>query len=122
MRLLAVVQAPSEYEAWLEDQRKPGNTPTTADAQAGEKVFTTAACALCHTVRGTMAHGSVAPDLTHLAGRQMIASDIYPSNTSFLEAWITNAQSLKPDCLMPDLPNFSDQQLRDLVAYPQQLQ
>ncbi len=121
MRLLAVVQTPSEYEAWLEDQRKPGNAPTTPDAQAGEKVFTTAACALCHTVRGTMAHGSVAPDLTHLASRQMLASDIYPNNTSFLEAWITNAQSLKPACLMPDLPNFSGQQLRDLVAYLQQL-
>lgn len=52
----------------------------------------------------------------------MLASDIYPNNTSFLEAWITNAQSLKPECLMPDLPNFSGPQLRDLVAYLQQLQ
>lgn len=121
MRLLAVVQTPSDYEAWIQDQLKPGNTPSTAAAQAGEKVFTTAPCALCHTVRGTLAHGTVAPDLTHLASRQMLASDIYPNNTSFLEAWITNAQSLKPDCLMPNLPNFSGQQLRDLVSYLEQL-
>ena len=121
MRLLAVVQTPADYQAWLEDQRRPGATPASPDAQAGEKVFATAACAFCHTVRGTPAHGTVAPDLTHIASRQMLASDVYPNNTSFLEAWITNAQSLKPGALMPDLPDFSGQQLRDLVAYLQQL-
>jgi cytochrome c1 len=51
----------------------------------------------------------------------MIASDIYPNNDAYLEAWIVNAQSLKPDALMPSLPNFSGEQLADLVAYLRQL-
>jgi cytochrome c1 len=38
-----------------------------------------------------------------------------------LEDWITHAQSLKPDAQMPDLTQFSGQQLRQLVAYLQQL-
>jgi cytochrome c oxidase subunit 2 len=76
---------------------------------------------MCHTVRGTIAAGHVAPDLTHIAGRQMIAADVYPNDTAYLEAWITHAQSLKPDAQMPDLTQFSGRQLQQLVAYLQQL-
>ncbi len=52
----------------------------------------------------------------------MLASDLHPNNTSFLEAWIANAQSLKPGALMPNLPDSSGSQLRDLAAYLQPLQ
>ena len=76
---------------------------------------------MCHSVRGTPAGGHVAPDLTHLASRQFIASDSFPNNTAYLESWATHAQSLKPGCLMPDLTQFSGTQLQQLVAYLQQL-
>ncbi len=52
----------------------------------------------------------------------MLASDVYPNNSSFLEARITNAQSLKPGALMPNLPDSSGLQLRNVAAYLQQLQ
>lgn len=122
MRLLAVVQQPAQYQAWKEAQLKPAAEPTTPDAQQGEQIFVGAPCAMCHTVRGTLAGGSVAPDLTHIGSRKMIASDVYPNNNAWLEAWITHAQSLKPDCLMPNLTQFSGTQLQDLVAYLRQLQ
>jgi len=121
MRLLAVVQTPDDYQAWLENQRRPGAVPATPQAEAGEQIFVSTRCAQCHTVRGTSANGVFAPDLTHIGTRRMLASDVYPNNNAYLEAWITNAQSLKPGCKMPDLPQYSGVQLTELVAYLRQL-
>ncbi len=122
MRLLAVAQEPDDYEAWLEGQRKPGANPTTQEAQAGQQLFLAGPCSMCHTVRGTTAGGTVAPDLTHIGSRQMIAANNFPNNDAYLEAWITHAQSLKPEAQMPDLTQFSGVQLQDLVQYLRQLQ
>ncbi|MGH9605842.1 MAG: cytochrome c oxidase subunit II [Terracidiphilus sp.] len=121
MQLLAVVQTPANYQAWVENQLKPGVVPTTPQAKAGEQLFNNGPCALCHTVRGTIAGGAVAPDLTHIGSRRTLASAVYPNNNAYLEAWITNAQSLKPECEMPDITQFSGVQLTDLVAYLRQL-
>jgi len=122
MRILAVVQSPDEYDAWLDAQRKPAAEPTSDEAKAGEKLFLAGPCSNCHQVRGTSAGGTVAPDLTHIGSRQMIASDMYRNNDGYLEAWITHAQSLKPGCLMPNITAYSGPQLQDLIAYLRQLQ
>ena len=121
MRILAVVQGPDEYEAWLEAQRKPGAEPASPQAKAGEQIFIAGPCSMCHAVRGTVAGGRVAPDLTHIGSRQMIAANVYQNNDAYLEAWITHAQSLKPGSQMPDLTQFSGEQLANLVAYLRQL-
>jgi cytochrome c oxidase subunit 2 len=121
MRLLAVAQNPEDYAAWINGQLKPAAEPKTADAIAGEQTFLTGPCSMCHQVRGTLAGGRVAPDLTHLASRQFIAANSYPNKDAYLEAWITHAQSLKPQSEMPDLTQFTGEQLRDLVAYLKQL-
>jgi cytochrome c oxidase subunit 2 len=122
MRLLAVVQLPSDYEAWLEAQRQPGVTPISPEALAGQQTFLAGPCSMCHQVRGTVAAGSVAPDLTHIGSRQNIAANSYPNNDAYLEAWITHAQSLKPGAQMPNLTQFTGEQLQGLVAYLRQLQ
>jgi cytochrome c oxidase subunit 2 len=64
----------------------------------------------------------VAPDLTHVGSRQMIAANCYKNNDAYLEAWITHAQSLKPQAQMPNFTYFNGEQLTDLVAYLRQLQ
>ena len=121
MRLLVIAQPPSDYAAWRNQQLKPASPPESSQAQLGETVFNGSACALCHTVRGTDAEGTVGPDLTHIAGRKYLASDSYINNTANLEAWITHAQSLKPGALMPNLTLYSGKDLQNLVAYLQQL-
>lgn len=122
MRLLVVAQPPDEYKAWLNAQRLPGKTPTQPEAVAGQQVFLSGPCTLCHTVRGTLAGGTVGPDLTHIGSRRYIAANVFPNNNAYLEAWVTHAQSFKPETQMPDLTSFTGQQLRDLVAYLRQLQ
>jgi cytochrome c oxidase subunit 2 len=122
MRLLVVAQEPDEYRAWKEQQLKPASEPLSEEAKAGEQIFLAGACSMCHQVRGTVAGGRVAPDLTHIASRQSIAANSFPNNDAYLEAWITHAQSLKPEAQMPNLTQFSGEQLTDLVAYLRQLQ
>jgi cytochrome c oxidase subunit II len=122
MRMLAIAETPDEYAAWQEAQLKPGAEPTTSDAIAGQKIFLSGPCSMCHQVRGTVAGGRVAPDLTHIGSRRLIAANSYQNNDAYLEAWVTHAQSLKPEAEMPNLTQFTGEQLHDLVAYLRQLQ
>lgn len=121
MRLLVVAQTPAAYRQWVQLMLQPGHAPTTPAAIAGEQVFLSGSCSLCHSVRGTLAGGQVAPDLTHIGSREYIGTDSFPNNTAYLEAWVTHAQSFEPGVLMPDMTEFTGVQLRDLVAYLQQL-
>jgi cytochrome c oxidase subunit 2 len=122
MRILAIAQGPEEYEVWRQAQLKDAVEPTASEAKAGQHIFLSGPCSMCHTVRGTVAGGHVAPDLTHIGSRKMIAANVYQNNDAYLEAWITHAQSLKPGAEMPNLTQFSGEQLADLVAYLRQLQ
>jgi cytochrome c oxidase subunit 2 len=121
MRLVVVAQPLDQYRAWYKDQLQPASKPTGAVAVHGEQVFDDAACALCHTIRGTAAEGKVAPDLTHLASRQYIGADSFRNNMGNLAGWVTHAQALKPGCLMPNLTVFNGTDLRALVTYLNQL-
>ena len=122
MRILTIAQAPDEYEAWRNAQLKDSVEPAAPEAKEGQHIFLSGPCSMCHTVRGTVAGGQVAPDLTHIGSRRMIAANVYQNNDAYLEAWITHAQSLKPGAEMPNLTHFTGQQLADLVAYLRQLQ
>jgi cytochrome c1 len=51
----------------------------------------------------------------------MIAANSYKNNDAYFEAWITHAQSLKPEAQMPNLTQFTGEQLAELVAYLRQL-
>jgi cytochrome c oxidase subunit 2 len=121
MRILVVAQDAEDYAAWRQEMLQPAAEPTTPDAIAGKRIFMSGPCAMCHMVRGTIAGGHVAPDLTHIASRKYIAANVYPNNAGNMEAWVTHAQSLKPDAQMPDMTQFSGIQLRQLVTYLQQL-
>ena len=105
-----------DFERWLMSERSPPPTPTDSLAQAGERVFLSGTCAMCHTISGTGAGGTVGPDLTHLASRRTIAAGTLPNNTGNLAGWILDPQSIKPGAKMP--PNQLDpQSLRALLAY-----
>jgi len=122
MRVEIVAQPQPEFDAWLAQQSEPAHEPTDAQAQRGKEIFMNSACVLCHTVRGTRALASVGPDLTHLGSRERIAGGMLENNKANLTAWVTHAQSLKPGSLMPDLTQFTGQELNALVAYLRSLQ
>lgn len=122
MRIEIIAQTPDEYAGWLEGQRAPAQPVKSNDAiNRGHDVFLASACSLCHTIRGTDAHGQVGPDLTHVGGRARIAGGSFENTPANLAAWIVDAQSLKPGAQMPSMRQLSGTDLRALVAYLQSL-
>ncbi|HTW63567.1 MAG TPA: cytochrome c oxidase subunit II [Bryobacteraceae bacterium] len=117
MAVIVVAESPEDYEAWRAHMAQPAAEPSTPQETRGREVFLSAPCGNCHMVRGTPAGGTVAPNLTHLASRQGLAANDFPNDTADLEAWITHAQSLKPEVAMPNITQFSGEDLRAMVAY-----
>jgi cytochrome c oxidase subunit 2 len=116
MAFYIVAEPRLEFEKWLGQQREPAKRPTDSLTQAGERVFLSGTCAMCHSIGGTGAFGTVGPDLTHLASRRTIAAGTLPLNTGNLAGWILDPQSIKPGAKMP--PNQIDpQSLQVLLAY-----
>lgn len=122
MRILLVAENPDHFESWLRRQRRPAQIPEDELAMEGMKLFETRACGLCHTVRGTRALGTVGPDLTHLASRRRIGANSLPNQHAYLAAWATRAQSLKPEVKMPNVSDFTGQELRAIAQFLNQLE
>ena len=117
MILLLQADAPADFDKWLTSLRTPAVQPTDRVAQRGEQVFMHNPCVVCHTIRGTEAHGLVGPDLTHIGARYAIAANSFPNEPGYLEAWVTHAQSLKPRAQMPDIGGLSGDDLQALTRY-----
>jgi len=121
MRLLVVAQSPEEYQRWLTRMRDDAAQPTDPAVRHGEDVFLSQACALCHTIRGTLANGTVGPDLTHIGSRLTIAGGEFKNTPGNLGAWVTSAQNLKPGALMPNLSTLDGPDLGALISYLESL-
>ncbi len=121
MALVVVAQSPGDYAEWLASQRAPAAEPSDSIARAGEALVVEGACAMCHSIRGTPARATMGPDLTHLASQKTLAAGSFPNTRGYLEAWITNAQSLKPGTRMPSLTQFTGPELQAMTAYLEQL-
>lgn len=114
MYLRVIAQPPDEFKKWAEAEAKPAvNDPSVS---AGRKEFLSLACVNCHTVRGTTAHGTFGPDLTHLMSRQTIGAGVLSNTPQHLRDWVDDPQIYKPGCMMPSM-HLDDQELNQVVAY-----
>jgi cytochrome c oxidase subunit 2 len=111
-----VAQPEVDFERWLEDMRRPARDPANETERRGRDVFMTGRCAGCHAVRGSEAHGLIAPDLTHLAARNALGAGTLPNTHDHLRAWIQDPQASKPGNQMPANLLTSDQ-AQALLAY-----
>jgi cytochrome c oxidase subunit 2 len=114
MLLRVDVDSPAAFQNWLEDQKKPASDD--AAASAGRDVFLSQSCVNCHRVRGTIAKGTYAPDLTHLMSRRTLAAGMTPNTRDNLRKWLTDPQQIKSGCLMPAF-GLSEPQVDLLVDY-----
>ncbi|MDQ1612251.1 MAG: cytochrome c oxidase subunit [Pyrinomonadaceae bacterium] len=120
MAFVVVAEPVEQFNAWMEAQRRPAAPPANTEQQRGQQVFLASPCVMCHTIRGTDAGGSVAPDLTHLASRQTIAAGMLPNTRGHLGGWISNSQELKPGNRMPPVP-LAPEDLQALLSYLESL-
>lgn len=120
MAFFIVAEPRMQFERWLAAQRNEATKPADSLQLAGERVFLSGTCAMCHTISGTGAGSNNGPDLTHLASRRTIAAGTLPNNAESLASWILAPQGVKPGAKMP--PTYLDPPaLQALLAYLQNL-
>jgi cytochrome c oxidase subunit 2 len=121
MRFLVIVESQAKFDAWVEAQRRPAaQVSQTTQEWRGQQVFLSSPCVMCHTVRGTDASASVAPDLTHLVSRKSIAAGTLTTTRDHLAGWITDSQEIKPGNRMPPVP-LPAEDLQALLSYLESL-
>ena len=124
MLIRVIAQPANEFQAWLDDQRQNAADDAKLDdaERAGKQVFLAKTCVNCHTIRGTPAHGTVGPDLTHLASRETLAAGVLKNNREQLAKWLADPQAtdMKPGCNMPDL-QLTSYEIANLVSYLESL-
>jgi cytochrome c oxidase subunit 2 len=121
MALFVVAEAREAYQSWAARQREPAPEPEGQAAKAGQTVFLSGSCVMCHTVQGTRAAANTGPDLTHVASRLTLGAGRLPNTRGHLAGWIVDAQTQKPGSAMP--PNLlPGEKLQALLAYLETLQ
>jgi len=114
MLLRVVVESPSEFAAWVENEKKTAvDDPAVAEGRA---LFLELSCANCHTIRGTNARGTFGPDLTHLMSRQTIGAGVAENNHDNLITWINNPHIFKTGCHMPEM-KLTSKNVKTVVSY-----
>ena len=116
MAFLVVAEPMDQFQAWIQNQRKPAIEPATSEERRGRELFLSSTCVTCHTVRGTIAGSRVGPELTHLASRQTIAAGTLPNTQEHVRQWIANAPSIKPGTRMPPV-SLGTADLDAVVSY-----
>ena len=116
MALEVVAEAPASYAAWATHQQTDAPAAVGNLVQRGSVVFKERQCAACHAIAGTKATATIGPDLTHLAGRRMIAAGMLPNTRGYLAGWIVDAPSIKPGVGMPAI-HMPPDDLQALLAY-----
>lgn len=109
MAFAVIALAPDEYGRWRDRENQSATSPPDPLGKQGEDLFRGRGCALCHTVRGTLAGGQLGPDLTHIGSRTTIAAGTLPLSPASLGAWIADPQHIKPGNLMPQMSLQSDE-------------
>lgn len=120
MRLVLIADTPADFARWYARQMETPPPPITQEAAAGQQVFLTKGCVMCHRVAGTPAQAQLGPDLTHVASRKGIAANTLPMTRGALAAWIADPQGVKPGTNMPRV-DLSADELNRVVAYLEQL-
>jgi cytochrome c oxidase subunit 2 len=120
MAFVVVAEPEDRFNAWLAHQRSAAADPVEPELLRGRQVFLESSCGMCHAIRGTTALAAVAPDLTHVGSRKMLAAGTIPNTRGHLAGWIVNSQSIKPGNHMP--PNqLGSEDLTALLSYLESL-
>ncbi len=115
-----VAQPAPAFRRWLATQRKPAELRRRPAAQAGERAFVDGSCAqLPHDPRH-LGERLRRPGPHPRRGPPDAGGATIPNTPAYLAGWISDSQAVKPGNRMPEM-TLTDRQLRDLVAYLDEL-
>jgi cytochrome c oxidase subunit 2 len=107
MLITVIVEPREQFDRWVATQQQDAvDDPAVAQ---GKHIFLRTSCINCHTVRGTVANGTFAPDLTHLMSRSVIGSGVVQNTPANLREWVWDPQNIKPGCNMPSMKLTRDE-------------
>jgi cytochrome c oxidase subunit 2 len=114
MLITVVAQNPIDYASWQDAAVKQANLFNDPAVAQGKQLFTTLACAGCHTIQG-LTGGKVGPELTHIMSQKTPIGGVagLDVNEANLIKWVGNAPSLKPGIVMPVFSNKAGGALDD---------
>ncbi|MBV8841537.1 MAG: cytochrome c oxidase subunit II [Bryobacterales bacterium] len=121
MLFRVVAQDADSYASWLAQQFAPAEEPVTTEAKQGRMLFVQLTCANCHNISGINSQQQFAPDLTHVASRQMLAGERLQNTPANLKDWLRDPNAIKPGSYMPDL-KLSETDLSQMTAFLETLQ
>jgi cytochrome c oxidase subunit II len=116
MAFYIIAEPKPKFAAWLAAASQSHTPPTDSTLAYGYRIFMSSGCALCHSIAGTEARGSVGPGLSHFKSRMSIGAGTLANNRANLTRWVENPQAIKPGVRMPSYP-LTKVQLNALVAY-----
>jgi cytochrome c oxidase subunit 2 len=118
MRIRVQVVSQNDFDAWVADQQQSAAEPAVGTpAAAGKDLFLNKGCTTCHVIDGVADTAQVAaPNLTHIASRDVIAGASLTFTEDDLKAWLADPPYMKPGSYMPNLHLTSDE-IDSLIAY-----
>lgn len=123
MLFRAVVVEPDAFEAWLQHEAAPARSPEPGSlAEQGRQRFVELGCTACHTIRGTVAHGVIGPDLTHVGSRETVGAGLLDNDVAGFEEWLAETERLKPGVHMPAFAMLAPEARHALSIYLDSLQ
>lgn len=120
MRMIVVAEQQSDFDAWQNAQLATPTAPAGGPAAQGLQVLKDETCLNCHAISGLPNGKRIGPDLTHLAGRRILAAGAAPNDPQSLFRWLKDPASIKPESHMPNF-QLSDDNVNALVAYMETL-
>jgi cytochrome c oxidase subunit 2 len=104
MLISVVAHSSGDYGAWATAAVKDADRFSDPAVAKGKQLFTTLACAGCHTIEG-LTRGTVGPNLTHEASKKTPIAGVggLDVNEANLKRWIANPPAVKPGTAMPNL-------------------
>jgi cytochrome c oxidase subunit 2 len=115
-----MAESRQQFNSWYNSQLQPAAPPSDSMSKAGEKIFMSKGCPLCHTVGGTLAQGHIGPPLTHIGSSYTLAAGTLKNTRGNMAGWIVDPQRIKPGVRMP--PNdLAGTELQALLSYLESL-
>ena len=121
MNFDVVVESRGDFDRWIEHQAAPASEPASEEGGKGRRLFLANGCGACHVVRGVSAAGSVGPDLTHVGSRLTVAAGVLSNEIESFHKWVESTDAIKPEVIMPAFPMLSDDELKAIATYLDEL-